>query len=103
MTPQNFETLISVLGVLAFSGMVLIGLKVVLNAWVKKKDLPRSGDVAKLTEAVESLREETEVLRDQLGGEMAEVQERLDFAERLLTQGSYEQSRGTLKNKNTPA
>ncbi len=103
MTPQNFETLISVLGVLAFSGMVLIGLKVVLNAWVKKKDLRGSGDVAKLTEAVESLREETEALRDQLGGEMAEVQERLDFAERLLTQGSYEQSRGTLKNKNTPA
>ena len=102
MTPQNFETLITVLGVVAFSGMALIGLKLVLNASVRKKDLSGSDDVAKLTAAVESLREETEVLRDQLGGEIAEVQERLDFAERLLTQGSHEQSRGTLKKKNTP-
>lgn len=102
MTPENFEMLIRLFAVLAVAGMGLTGLKLFLNAWVKKKDLPGSDDVAKLTEAVESLREETEALRDQLGGEMAEVQERLDFAERLLTQGSYEPSRGTLKNKNTP-
>ena len=102
MTPQNFETLITVLGILAFSGMGLIALKLLLNAWTRKRELPGTHEVAKLAEAVESLRAETDALRDQMGGEIAEVQERLDFAERLLTQGSFDPNRGTIKEKNTP-
>lgn len=103
MTPQNFETLITVLGIIGLSGMGLIGLKIFLSAWVKKKELVGPDEVAKLSDAVESLRNETEALRDQLGGEIAEVQERLDFAERLLTQGSYDPNREALNKKNTPA
>ncbi len=91
-----------VMGALAFSGIVLIGFKIFLNAWVRKKDLPGSDQIASLAEVVESLRAETEGLRDQLSGEIAEVQERLDFAERMLTRGSRERSGETRKDRNTP-
>jgi hypothetical protein len=47
--------------------------------------LPRGGEeVERLREAVQDLQLEMEAVR----GELAEVQERLDFTERLLTRGT---------------
>jgi hypothetical protein len=90
MTPGNVETLIMVIGTLAFSGMGLVGLKILVSAWVKRKELSAEGDGPKIMETIDAIRAEQDALRDQLGGEIAELHERVDFAERLLSKGSFE-------------
>ena len=91
MTPSNIELLITVLGALAGGAMGLGAIKIVASAWIRKKELTAGGgEVEKLVEAVEALRSETAYMRDQLGAEISDVHERLEFAERLLTRGSAE-------------
>ena len=89
MTPGNIETLLTILGILSLTGLGLVGLKIVLNAWVRRKELAGGGDVASLSESVEALRADTEELRDRFGTEVADLHERVDFAERLLARGSF--------------
>jgi len=93
MTPGNVETLIMVIGSLAFGGIGLVGLKILVGAWVKRKELAARSDVPKIMEAIDALRADQETLRDQLGGEIAELNERVDFAERLLSRGPFEPHR----------
>ena len=89
MTPSNIELLISILGGLAAGGMALGAIKIIVSAWVRKKELAAGGDeLEKLVEAVDVLRSETAYMRDLFGTEISDVQERLEFAERLLTKGS---------------
>jgi hypothetical protein len=91
MTPNNIELLISVLGALAAGGMALGAIKIIASAWIRKKELAAGGgEIEKLVEAVEALRSETAYMRDQLGAEISDVHERLEFAERILTRGSGE-------------
>jgi hypothetical protein len=89
MTPGNIETLITVIGIAGFLSLGLVGLKIVVGAWVKRKELVAGGDTEKLMEAIDALRSEQDELRAQLGGEIADLHERLDFAERMLTKGQY--------------
>jgi hypothetical protein len=49
-------------------------------------------ELAELRQAVERLTDELTDARDRLGGEVAELQERLDFAERMLAQQRERQS-----------
>ncbi len=93
MTPGNVETLIMVIGTLAFGGMGLVGLKILVAAWVKRKELATGADVPKIMESIDALRAEQDALRDQLGGELAELHERVDFAERLLSKGPFDAQR----------
>ena len=89
MTPSNIELLITVLGALAGGGMGLVAVKIVVSAWIRKKELAAGeGEIDKLVEAVEALRSETAFMRDQLGAEISDVHERLEFAERMLTRGT---------------
>ena len=89
MTPHNIELLITVLGALAGAAMGLGAIKIIVSAWIRKKELTAGeGEVEKLVEAVEALRSETAYMRDQLGAEISDVHERLEFAERMLTRGS---------------
>jgi hypothetical protein len=71
--------------------MGLGAIKIIVSAWIRKKELSAgSGEIEKLVEAVETLRSETAFMRDQLGAEISDVHERLEFAERMLTRGSPE-------------
>lgn len=89
MTPSNIELLITVFGALAGGAMGLGAIKIIATAWIRKKELAAGGgDLERLVEAVEALRAETAYMRDQLGAEISDVHERLEFAERLLTRGS---------------
>ena len=91
MTPSNIELLITVIGALAGGAMGLGAIKIVVSAWIRKKELAAGGgEIEKLADAMEALRSETAYMRDQLGAEISEVHERLEFAERLLTRGSAE-------------
>ncbi len=91
MTPSNIDLLITVLGALAGGAMGLGAIKIVASAWIRKKELAAGGgEVEKLVDAVEALRSEAAYMRDQLGAEISDVHERLEFAERLLTRGSAE-------------
>ncbi len=85
MTPHNIDTLLTILGIIAFSGLGLIGLKIFVNAWVRRKELAGT-DLSELPQTVESLRTDTDALRAQLTAEITELHERMDFAERILTQ-----------------
>jgi len=89
VTPSNIETLLMVLGTLAMSGIGLIGLKIVVSAWIKRKEIAAGGDAAGLADAVEALRADTYERIDHMAGELAELQERIDFAERMLAKGSF--------------
>jgi len=89
MTPGNIETLIMIIGLLAMSGLGLIGLKIFVTAWIKRKEIAAGGDAAGLAEAVEALRADTYERLEHLAGEVSELQERVDFAERMLTKGSF--------------
>lgn len=91
MTPSNIDLLITVLGALAGGAMGLGAIKIVVGAWVRKRELAAGGeDLEKLVDAVDALRSETAYLRDQLGAEISDVHERLEFAERMLTRGAPE-------------
>ena len=71
-----------ILQVLIAVGGVLGGMGIIAWAWVKKRPQVGGADLAKLTEAVESLRESVDGMRD----EVSEVFDRLDFNERILSQ-----------------
>jgi hypothetical protein len=90
MTPGNIDALITVIGIFGFTSLGLIGLKIFVGAWVKRKELADGGDVGRLSDEIEALRTEQDQLRAQLGGEISDLHERLDFAERLLTKGQYD-------------
>jgi len=89
MTPSNFDTLFTVIGILALSGFSLIAIKIVIGAWLRRKELSAEGDNTALLDAIEALRTENREMRDQLSGEISELHERMDFAERLLARGPY--------------
>ncbi len=89
MTPSNIELLITVFGALAGGGLGLAAIKILTSAWIRKKELAAGGgEIARLVEAVEALRTDSVYMRDQLGAEISDVHERLEFAERMLTRGS---------------
>ncbi|UCG85290.1 MAG: hypothetical protein JSW71_15305 [Gemmatimonadota bacterium] len=98
MTPGNIDTLITVIGVIAFLSLGLGGLKIIVGAWVKRKELAAGGDADKFLEAIEAVRSEQDELRNQLNGEIADLQERVDFAERLLTKGQYDPRHGEMEH-----
>jgi len=76
-----------VMGALAFTGTVASTVWAMVHFKIKKRELDMQGGSAELGAAVEGLRDDLEDTRAQL----AEVQERLDFAERLLTAGRASQ------------
>ncbi len=73
------------LAAITFAGG-LVALRMVLRAWTR-----RSGsvdEIADLHNAVAELREENEILRENHRADMQELEERIDFAERLLAKSS---------------
>jgi hypothetical protein len=79
-----------VMGALAFTGTVASTAWAIVHFRLKKKELEALGGGGELGVAVEGLREDVERLaeiQEHAQAQLAETQERLDFAERLLTAG----------------
>lgn len=89
MPPYVLDTLAPLIALLSVGTMGLIALKFWLDA--KTARLTKSGgeDLKQLTEAVERLDEQLQVLREQV----TDLDERLEFAERVLARGAEERGR----------
>ncbi len=77
------EILVVVIPILAVVGsFILIGSKGWANHELKMRETP-GGDNERLTEAVQQLHDEVSSMRE----EFAELNERVDFTERMLSEG----------------
>jgi hypothetical protein len=83
MTPWEAETLQMLIG--AAGGISLVW--IFTRFWLKKKELERGQGGDRLQRAIEDVREEMEEMRTAHAAQLAEVHERMDFAERMLTEG----------------
>ncbi len=81
--PVEVPIMIIIMGALTFSSAVwaLVYFK------LKKKELETKGSSAELGPVVDALRDDLADMQEHTRAELAEMQERLDFAERLLTAG----------------
>ncbi len=79
MDPGVVGVFIPILGILGFCG--IMGLKIWSNHKLKMRETP-GGDNERLTEAVKQLHDEVGSMRE----EFAELNERVDFTERMLSE-----------------
>ena len=73
---------------------IIVFTLLVMRYKLKKKELEMRGSDAELGPVVDALRDDVEQLADMqehTRGQLAQMQERLDFAERLLTAGRASQ------------
>lgn len=82
MNPLIAEFVGPIVGVSIVISGFLIGMRMWLHRPVRGKGLPGE-DAAQLLESMEVLQEQVQQLR----GDMVDLHERVDFAERLLTKG----------------
>ena len=82
--PVEVQTISIIMGAVAFSSTVWA----LVHFKLKKKELEMRGSDPELGPEVDALRDDLNDTRAQL----AEMQERLDFAERLLTAGREDKS-----------
>jgi hypothetical protein len=90
MGPINPDALLAFTFLLMFGGASLIGLRMFLNYRIKR--FQAQGGAApprELEEGLAELREQMYLLR----GEVTDIQERLDFTERVLTRGKDDEQR----------
>jgi predicted nucleic acid-binding Zn-ribbon protein len=82
MDPNIIEPIMAVFGMLSIGSLVLIGMKMRYQYKSKMLEQPKSAEeIERLADAMDSMYEQTRALREDIG----ELQERLDFHERLLT------------------
>ncbi len=87
MGPFDPELLIVIPGILVFTGLIIRFKLKKKELEVREKELEMRGSDPELGPAVDALRDDLNDTRAQL----ADMQERLDFAERLLTAGRASQ------------
>ena len=81
----------SAIGPLAASlGMIVVTV-LILRYKLKSKELEMRGSDAELGPVVDALRDDLADLQEHTRAQLAEMQERLDFAERMLTAGRASQ------------
>jgi hypothetical protein len=83
MDPLIAEAIAPLLALLGVGTFSLIGLRMYLGHRTRRLELSAGQLSAHLEETIEELRHEVQGLR----GDVGELQERVDFAERLLTRG----------------
>ena len=82
MDPAIAESIMPVIAMLGLGTFVLIGMKMRFDHKAKMLNQPKdSEEVERLVDAMDSMYEQTRALREEIG----ELQERLDFHERMLT------------------
>jgi hypothetical protein len=79
MEPDAILVFIPLLGVLG--AIALLGFRMRFNHQLKMRE-PPGGDTERLVEAMHQLHDETGSMRE----DIAELQERMDFAERMLSE-----------------
>jgi len=82
MDPIAIGALNEIVTTIVVSFTILIGLGLGLRAWTKRAAALRAGDAARLLEGVETMQRTLEDMRQ----DVADMNDRLDFTERLLTQ-----------------
>ena len=96
MPPQIIEVIGPVMVLTTIGTIFLIGMKMRLSAKVQLQKGSKSEEVERLADAVDGLHEEVRMLRE----EYTELQERMDFAERMLSTGKPPKALG--KQTSTP-
>ena len=85
MPPDVVGGLVAVLGVVSLGVLFLVGMKMRFAHKMQSQKKPE--ELEQINDALDALHEENHLLRE----DFAELQERLDFHERLLTQPTDEQ------------
>ncbi len=85
--PVEVQTISIIMAALAGSSAVWA----LVHFKLKKKELETQGSSAELGPLVDALRDELAEMQEHTQAQLAEMQERLDFAERLLTAGRASQ------------
>ena len=87
MDPNIIEPIMAVFGMLSIGSLVLVGMKMRYTHKAQMLEQPKkSEDMERLVDAMDAIYEQSRGLREEIG----ELQERLDFHERLLTKGKDE-------------
>ena len=96
MTPDAIEALAALTGMTSLGILVLVGIKMRFNHKLRMREMP-TGENEHLTEAVEQLQGEVRLMRE----EFTDLHERVDFTERILSEG---RARDAIRPpKSTPA
>ncbi len=90
MPTEIIDVIAPVMVLTTIGTIFLIGMKMRLSANVQLQEGSKSGDVERLADAVDGLHEEVRMLRE----EYAELHERMDFAERMLSTGKPRKALG---------
>jgi hypothetical protein len=90
MPPDVLGGLVGVIGATSAGIIVLIGLKMRFDHKFRMRERPGGDDAGRITEAVEQLHDEVRLMRE----EFADLQERVDFTERVLSQGKGQREIG---------
>ena len=96
MPTEIIDVIAPVMVLTTIGTIFLIGMKMRLSANVQLRQGSKSEDVERLADAVDGLHEEVRMLRE----EYTELQERMDFAERMLSTGKPPKALG--KQTSTP-
>jgi hypothetical protein len=84
MPPQIVDAIAALIAIFGLGTFSLIGLRMFLAHKAKRLELGSGrSDTGRLEDLVEELRSEVQLLR----GDVGELHERVDFAERLLARG----------------
>ncbi len=87
MEPNILEPIVAVLAMLSIGSLVLVGMKMRYTHKAQMMAQPKkSEELERLADAMDAIYEQSRALREDIG----ELQERLDFHERLLTKGKDE-------------
>jgi hypothetical protein len=78
--PPDLAPLLALVGLGTFG---LIGMRMWLRHKIERSRLAGSEEVDKLVDVIDRLHDQIQVVREDLG----DLQERIDFAERMLTRG----------------
>lgn len=83
MPPEIAEGIAVVFTIVSVGTMILIGMKMRLNARLHGSSDKHHEEIERLGDAVDGLHEQVRLMRD----EFAELHERVDFTERMLSSG----------------
>ncbi len=86
--PVEVQTISIIMGAVAFSSTVWA----LVHFKLKKTELEMRGSDSELGPEVDALRDDLANMQEHTRAQLAEMQERLDFAERLLTAGREDKS-----------
>ncbi len=83
--------LVPIVGIVVLFPSIVALTFLVMRFKLKNKELETRGSDAELGPVVDALRDELADMQEHTQAQLAEVQERLDFAERMLTSGRASQ------------